>query len=269
MNALSLIDTHCHLDASDFDSDRDDVIRRATASGVAAILTLGTDLTSSRKAVELADQNASVYAGVGLHPNDAAKYEDGLWDELPKLALHPKVIAWGEIGLDYHWDFATKEQQHRLFREQLAIARELDLPIVVHIRKAHDDTLAILSEPAFSGLRGILHCWSGGLEDARRAIDMGYLIGVGGPVTYKKSVLPEIVAQLPWKSLVVETDAPYLAPVPLRGRRNEPALVRHTFERLVQIKGDRSPEDAARTMWANFKRSFPRFHDVYETAASQ
>jgi TatD DNase family protein len=180
-----LVDTHCHLDVEDFDNDRDDVIDRASASGVSAMLTLGTDLASSARAVELASSHPHVYAAVGLHPNDAARYSSGVWPALEALAAHPKVIAWGEIGLDYHWDFATKEEQYKVFRDQLALARDATLPIVVHIRQAHDDTLAILREPAFRGLSGILHCWSGNLELARRGIDLGYLIGVGGPITYK------------------------------------------------------------------------------------
>jgi len=261
-----LIDTHCHVDVDDFDADRGEVIGRAADNNIAAMLTLGTDMASSSRCVDLAERHPGVYAAVGLHPNDAGKYEEGLWLELERLAAHPKVIAWGEIGLDYHWDFATKEQQFRIFRRQLAIARDLDLPIVVHIRKAHADTLAILSEPAFADVTGILHCWSGNLDDARRGIGLGYLIGIGGPLTYKKSTLPEIAAELPWESLVVETDSPYLAPVPKRGKRNEPALVRHTFDRLVALKGDRSAETAARTLWANFRRLFPRFTDDYETA---
>jgi TatD DNase family protein len=263
-----LVDTHCHLDVEDFDDDRQEVIERAESARVAAMLTLGTDLASSARAVELAASQPHVYAAVGLHPNDAARYSSGLWPALETLAAHPKVIAWGEIGLDYHWDLATKEEQHKVFRDQLALARESTLPIVVHIRKAHDDALAILGEPAFRGLSGILHCWSGDLDLARRAVDMGYLIGVGGPITYKKSTLPEIVRELPWEALVVETDAPYLAPVPRRGKRNEPELVRHTFDALVAAKGDLDPADAARLLWANFKRIFTRFCVPFEAAGA-
>lgn len=263
----SLIDTHCHLDVEEFNDDREDVIQRAHDTNIAAMLTLATDLPSSQRSIELADSNDSIYAAVGLHPNDARKYRDGMWDELEALAAHPKVIAWGEIGLDYYWDFATKEEQFKILRDQLAIAANLKLPIVVHIRKSAVDTLEVLSEPAFKEVTGILHCWSGTIGQARRGIDMGYLIGIGGSLTFKKSSLPEIAKVLPWESLVVETDSPYLAPVPKRGKRNEPALVRHTFDHLVELKGDRAPEDAARQLWANFRRVFTRFTDDYETVA--
>jgi TatD DNase family protein len=268
MTSPALVDSHCHLDVEEFDADRTETIERAQGAGVAAMLTLGTDLASSARAVELASSHPSIYAASGLHPNDAAKFTQGMWPAFEALAAHPRVIAWGEIGLDYHWDFATKEQQHQVFRDQLALARDAGLPIVVHIRKSHEDTLAILSEPAFRGVSGILHCWSGDLETARRGIDIGYLIGIGGPITYKKSTLPELVRKLPWETLVVETDAPYLAPVPLRGKRNEPALVRHAFDTLVATKGDLTPERAAATLWANFQRVFKRFRVPFESAGT-
>lgn len=268
MTSPALIDTHCHLDVEDFDVDRTEILERAGAAGVAAMLTLGTDLASSARSVELASSHPAVYAASGLHPNDAAKFSEGMWPAFEALAAHPRVIAWGEIGLDYHWNFATKEQQHRVFRDQLALARDAGLPIVVHIRKAHDDTLAILSEPAFRGLSGILHCWSGDLDTARRGLDLGYLIGIGGPITYKKSTLPEIARALPWEALVVETDAPYLAPVPRRGKRNEPALVRHAFNALVEVKGDSDAPAAAETLWANFQRIFKRFRVPFESAGT-
>jgi TatD DNase family protein len=258
-----LIDTHCHLDDKKFSDDRNDVIQRAGQEGIAAMLTLGVDRPTSEMSLALASEHEPVYAAVGLHANDAARYEGDLWPRLEELAAHPKVIAWGEIGLDYHWDFATKEQQHRVFRDQLAIARDARIPIVVHIRKAHDDSLAILSEPEFKNVRGILHCWSGTVDEAKRGIDLGYLIGIGGPITYNKSNLSGIARDLPWESLVVETDAPYLAPVPQRGKRNEPALVRHTFDKLVEAKADRSPDYAAETLWSNFRRVFGRFHVAF------
>jgi len=261
-----LIDSHCHLDVQEFDVDRPDVIRRAASEGIAAMMTLGTELQSSERALDLALGNASVFAAVGLHPNDAVGDEPVDWAPYQALATDSNVIAWGEIGMDYHWDTTTPERQKSVFRDQLAIARDLRLPISVHIRKAHDDTMAILAEPPFKDVTGILHCWSGSLDEARRAVDMGYLIGIGGPITYKNSVTPDIVAKLPWECLVVETDAPYLAPVPRRGKRNEPNLVRHTFDKLVDTKGDRSPDEAAALLWQNVQRVFPRFTLTYEAA---
>lgn len=263
-----LIDTHCHLDVAEFSGDRQDTLARARAEGVAAMLTLGTELESSRRAVSLAEASADVFAAVGLHPNDARGDEDVDWKAYLELAQTEKVIAWGEIGLDYHWDTTTPQRQKQVFREQLAIARDLQLPVSVHIRKAHADTLAILDEPAHRNVTGILHCWSGSVDEAKRAVGMGYLIGIGGPITYKKSNTVEVAAALTWDDLVVETDSPYLAPVPLRGKRNEPALVQHTFRALVAARGDLEPAEAARRLWDNFRRVFTRFQRSYETAPS-
>jgi len=262
-----LIDTHCHLDVSQFDTDRDQLMVRAGEGGVRAMLTLGTDLLSSGRSLELADAHDSIYAAVGLHPNDAI--DDGPVDWWPyqEMADHSRVICWGEIGLDNHWDTVAPDRQQRVLRDQLAIARDMQLPVALHIRKAHPETLAILSEPPFKDVTGVLHCWSGDLDEAKKGIDLGYLIGIGGPVTYNKSILPQIVAELPWDALVVETDSPYLAPVPRRGKRNEPALVRHTFDRLVEIKGDLDPDVAAERLWNNFRRIFTRFNVEYPSAA--
>ena len=266
---MRLIDTHCHLDAEEFNADRPDILARARAGGVAALLTLGTDLESSRRAVTLSESEDEVFAAVGLHPNEAKGVGVVNWQAYADLAGNPKVIAWGEIGLDYHWETTTPERQKRVFREQLAFARELKLPISVHIRKAHEDTLAILSEPAFRDVSGILHCWSGSVEEARRAVDLGYLLGIGGPITYKKSNTADVVAALTWDDVVVETDSPYLAPAPLRGKRNEPAYVEHTFKALLAARNDLDPEAAARRLWDNFRRKFPRFQRSYETAPAR
>lgn len=214
----------------------------------------------------LAESLDEVYAAVGLHPNEARGEGAVDWHPYRDLAAHNKVIAWGEIGLDYHWDTVAPERQKRVFREQLACARELKLPISVHIRKAHEDTLSILSEPAFKGVTGILHCWSGTVDEAKRAVDLGYLIGIGGPITYKKSNTAEIAAALTWDNLVVETDAPYLSPVPMRGKRNEPGYIDHTFQALLTARGDLEAPEAARRLWANFCRVFPRFQRPYEAA---
>lgn len=216
----------------------------------------------------LADSRDDVYAAVGLHPNEAVGDGDVDWQPYVELVADPRVIAWGEIGMDYHWDTTTPERQKQVFRDQLALACDLKLPVSVHIRKAHEDTLAILSDPAFKNVSGILHCWSGTVDEARRAVDMGYLVGIGGPITYKKSNTAEVAAALTWNDLVVETDAPYLAPVPLRGKRNEPAYIEHTFQTLLTARGDLEPADAARRLWANFQRVFPRFQRAYETASA-
>lgn len=254
-----LIDSHCHLDVKEFNEDRGEIFSRAACAGIGGMMTLGTDLPSSLRALDLARSRADVFAAVGLHPNDAKDEGAVDWSPYQTLAEDQRVIAWGEIGLDNHWDLTTPERQQQVFRDQLAIARDLHLPISVHIREAQEETLSILAEPGFKEVTGILHCWSGDLAGARRAVDMGYLIGIGGPVTFKNSSLPDIAKALPWSTMVVETDAPYLAPMPRRGKRNEPALVRYTFEKLVEIKGDLDTTDAARTLWTNFKRVFPRF----------
>ncbi|MEO8028399.1 MAG: TatD family hydrolase [Bryobacteraceae bacterium] len=258
----TLVDTHCHLDSKEFDADREETIQRAFDAGVSTMVAIGTgggppDLEAG---IRLAERHAGFYATVGVHPHDASKATDSDFTNLAGLLRHPKVVALGEIGLDYHYDFAPKERQHEVFREQMRLAAEAQKPIVIHTREAWDDTFRLLEEhwrPA--GLGGIMHCFSGGPEEARRSLDLGFHLSFGGIVTYPKALDVQEAAQLaPLDRILVETDAPYLAPVPRRGKRNEPALMVHTVERLAALRGQTPAEIAAATT-RNFERLCLRY----------
>jgi len=250
---MELTDTHAHLDFPQFDGDREEVIERALAAGVRRIINVGADLASSRRAVALAEAHPPIYAAVGVHPHDAKTLTDEALAELLGLARHPKVVAIGEIGLDFYRDLSPREAQRQAFERQLALARELGLPVIVHDRNAHAEVMDVLRR---RGLRGVLHCFSGDLEMARQAIEMGFYISVAGPATFKNAKrLPEIVRQLPLERLLIETDCPYLAPHPHRGRRNEPAYVRLVAEAVADIKG-LPLEEVARVTTANARALF-------------
>jgi TatD DNase family protein len=231
---LSLIDSHAHLDSQRFDRDRDKVIRDARRTGVVQIVNPGADLESSRKAVELADRYPEVFAAVGVHPHDASTLTDGTLAGLTGLADNPRVVAIGEIGLDYYRDLSPRDRQRTAFVRQLALARTLGLPVIVHIRDAHRDAMRMLEEEA-EGTTGVLHCYSGDLDTAQRAISLGWYISIAGPVTYPNAHrLRDVVSQLPLERLLIETDCPYLSPQPRRGKRNEPAYVRWVAEQLAE-----------------------------------
>jgi TatD DNase family protein len=233
-----LIDTHAHLEMREFNEDREDVIKRAREAGVEYIVTIGTTLESSRDAVLLADKYDFIYAAVGIHPHEVKDILHPAYEVLRHFAKHKKVVAYGEIGLDYHYEHSPRSDQKRKFRDMLREARELDLPVIVHDREAHEDTLQILSEEWSPDLGGVMHCFSGDVAMARKLIDMGFSISIAGPVTFPKAEsLREVVRQIPIEHLLIETDAPYLAPQPQRGKRNEPAFVRHTAEVIAQVKG--------------------------------
>ncbi len=251
-----LIDTHAHLDAHEFDVDRDSVIARARETGVEYIVAIGTTVESSRAAVSLAEQYDCVYAAVGVHPHDIKDAPPQSSEALRVLAQHPKVVAYGEIGLDYYYEHSPREDQKKQFRIMLREAREFKLPVIIHDRDAHEDVLQILSEEWSPGLGGVIHCFSGDPAMARKVIEMGFHISIAGPVTYPKAdVLREVVRQIPIEHLLIETDAPYLAPQPMRGKRNEPAYVSHTAEAIAQIKG-LSRDDVARITSYNAMQLF-------------
>ena len=251
---MTLTDSHCHLDDKQFDADREAVIERALPAGVTCMLTVGTgdgppDLEAG---IRLAEAHECLWATVGGHPHDARKAGPETWRKLEQLAAHPKVVAVGEIGLDYHYDNSPRDQQQAAFIEQLRIARELAKPIVIHTREAWDDTWRLLEEH-WQGV-GIMHCFSGGPEEARRALDMGFYLAFGGVVTYPKADGVREAAKLtPLDRLLIETDAPYLAPVPHRGKRNEPAYIVETARRLAELRGDSVDELASATA-RNFQR---------------
>jgi TatD DNase family protein len=260
---LRLIDTHAHLDFDRFNADRPQVIDRARAAGVAAIVTIGTDLASSQAAVDLAGRYDDVYAAVGQHPHDAKRLDGTALAGLRELAGQPKVVAVGEIGLDFYRDLSPRDVQRRAFQAQLAWAARLGKPVVIHDRDAHDEVLAILRDWAaglahspLAGRLGVLHTFSGDRAMAEQAIELGFYLSISGPVTYHNArQLPEVVRALPLDRLLVETDCPFLAPHPHRGKRNEPAYVRLVAERIAEIKG-LAPAEVAETTTANAVRLF-------------
>lgn len=250
----SLIDTHCHLEMDDFKDDRDSVIKRANDVGVNILITISSDIESNLKAVTLSDRYDCVYSTVGLHPHDAKDFTDKFFSELIELSKKRKVVAIGEIGLDYHYNNSPREKQKEVFEKQLLLAKELKLPVVIHSREAKQDTLNILK---LSGLKsGVFHCFSGDYEMAKKVISMGFMISIAGPVTFKKaSRLKEIAKYIPDENLLIETDAPYLAPEPFRGKRNEPSFLIHTAKTIAELRGV-SLEDIARITTLNAKRLF-------------
>ncbi len=258
-----LTDTHCHLDSEKFHADRSAVIRRALDAGVGRMLAPGVSVESSKDCVQIASENPAVFAAVGVHPEDGGAFSPISLEEIRVLAAQPKVVAIGEIGLDYYWvhDPAQHAQQRELLKQQLRMASELQKPVILHCREKGDaacgpcidDLLAILEKwlvetPAALPHPGVLHSFSGGLDAARRAIELGFLIGVTGPVTYKNAAARrELVAALPLNCLLVETDSPYLAPEPHRGQRNEPAFVAHIADKIAAVQSRTSQEVAVVT----------------------
>lgn len=251
---MTLADSHCHLDDERFDEDREGVIERALAAGVTRLLAIGTghgppDLEAG---IRLAEARPFIRATVGVHPHDAAKARPETFERLRELLRHPKVVALGEIGLDYHYNLSPPEVQREVFRRQLLLAAEAAKPVVIHTREAWPDTLAILRE-GWRG-EGILHCFSGGTGEARQALDLGLYLGFGGIVTFPKARDVRDAARMtPADRLLVETDAPYLAPVPHRGKRNEPAFLVETVRALAGVRGEEA-EGIAEAATRNFAR---------------
>ncbi len=251
---MTLVDSHCHLDDARFAEDRETVIARARSAGVERMLTIGTgdgppDLSV---AVRLSDQYPFVYATVGVHPHNASQAAPETYEDLRRLLRHPKVVAVGEIGLDYHYDFAPRPVQREVFERQLELAREAAKPIVIHTREAWDDTLRLLDRHG-SG-EGIMHCFTGTPGEAREALDRGFHLAFGGVLTFPKAqAVRDAAALTPGHRLLVETDAPYMAPVPRRGKRNEPAFLVDTVRMLAEVRGA-PPEQIASLTTANFER---------------
>ena len=254
------IDSHAHIEADDFDADRDEVIRRALDSGVEIIVDVGdgdVSKDSHAAAFRLADEHPFIYTTVGVHPHEARLLDAELFARLCDLSTHEKVIAWGEIGLDYHYDNSPRDVQRDAFRKQLAAARERRLPAVIHTREAEADTLEILKQEwGASGLPGVIHCFTGTRQFAEAAVALGFYISFSGVVTFKSAEdLRETAAALPIDRLLIETDSPFLAPVPHRGRRNEPAYVVEVARQIASLRG-MGVEDVGRVTSANFKRLF-------------
>lgn len=249
-------DTHAHLDDVKFSQDQDQVIERAKAAGVEYILNVGYNPASASRTVELTKKYDFIYGAVGMHPHDAKDLDGEGFRELKRLAGEPKIVAIGEIGLDYYWNHSPHDVQQRVFRRMIDFAREVKKPIIIHDRDAHEDIFRIIKEEAAYEVGGIFHCYSGSLPLAKEAVKMGFYISIAGPVTFhnaKKTV--EVVREIPLERLLIETDCPYLAPVPYRGKRNEPAYVVKVAETIAQIKGI-SLEEAAKTTLENGKKAF-------------
>lgn len=247
-------DTHTHLDDKRFSEDCDQVIEKVFASGVTLAVNIGADMESSRESVALAERYDFIYAAVGVHPHEAEALTEADMDALRRLAAHKKVVAIGEIGLDYYYDNAPRELQKKWFLRQLELAKELDLPYIVHDRDAHGDTMEIIKRAGY--YRGVLHCYSGSVEMARELLELGFYISFAGPLTFKNGKKAREVAQaVPMDRLFIETDSPYLTPEPCRGQRNDSSMVRFVCEKLAEIKGI-STEEAARITYENGKQFF-------------
>ena len=243
-----LIDSHAHLDMPQFDEDREEVIERSAGGGLDHILTVGTDLDSSLVARELAQQYSLVYAAVGYHPHNAQECDLKDLEKLAGFASGPKVVAWGEIGLDFFRRLSPPEAQLRAFSRQLEIADDLGLPVIIHDREAHKDVFSILKRMGKGEKRGVIHCFSGDIDLARDFIELGYYISIPGTVTYKKaSQIKEVASGIPLERMLVETDAPFLAPVPKRGKRNEPLFVTYTAMEIARIRNIEFEEVAEAT----------------------
>ena len=256
---MELIDSHAHVDDSRFDEDREEMFGRARAAGVTTLLAIGTGPGPEEldAALPFAEAHEWIYTTVGIHPHEAKDVTREHLDELVRLAKHPKVIAWGEIGLDYFYDHSLRDVQERVFRDQMELARVAKLPIIIHCRDAWADCLRLIEEVwRPTGLGGILHCFTSALEDAKRGIDMGFMISFAGNSTYPKMQnLRDVAKVLPLENILIETDSPYLAPQPYRGKRNEPAYVADVARILASVRDLPADEFAARTA-GNFRRFF-------------
>jgi TatD DNase family protein len=253
-----LVDTHCHLDFASFDGDRDEVVTRAEAAGVGLVVVPSIDLASARAGLALAERYSAVYLACGIHPNSAAPGPDDWLGELAQLISHPKVVAIGEVGLDYYRDHTPRSEQRAVFAAQLELAARLRLPVIIHNRDADADMLRLLGEAASVGRPepGVMHSFSGGPGMAEAALALGYYLGFTGPITYKNAArLREVATLTPMERLLVETDAPFLPPQPWRGRRNEPAYVTAVAEQIAALRGLTIAEVAAQTT-ANAARLF-------------
>ena len=258
---MDLIDSHAHIDFPQFAEDREAMLDRARAAGVGTLLAIGTGPGPEKldAAIPYAEQYDWIYTSVGIHPHEAKEVTQQHLDQLAALAKHPKVIAWGEIGLDYFYDHSPRDTQKQVFRDQMALAHQAKLPIIIHCRDAWPDTLDMIqTEWRPTGLGGILHCFSSTLEDAKRGLDMGFLISFAGNSTYPKTQnLRDVAKALPLENILIETDAPYLAPQPWRGKRNEPAYVAEVARTLASVR-DLAPEEVAAATAENFRRFFGR-----------
>jgi len=241
------IETHAHLYFNKFDDDRDAVIERAFENKVSKIINIATDLENARQCIDLAEKHNGLFATVGIHPNDGVKLNNSSLDEIRELSRHPKVVAIGEIGMDFYWDDCPKDVQEEAFRQQIRLAKELKLPIVIHNREAGRAILDVLKSEGTEELAGVFHCFSEDLQVAREILEIGFHISFTGNLTFNKSKLPEVASEVPLERLLLETDCPFLSPEPKRGRRNEPSHVVYIAEKLAEIKDVSLAEVARQT----------------------
>ncbi|MEW6410479.1 MAG: YchF/TatD family DNA exonuclease [Nitrospirota bacterium] len=251
-----LIDIHAHLEMDNFENDRDAVLNRAKDAGLGCIITVGSDIEGCEGGVRIASEYDMVYAAIGIHPHDAKDIDEATYDLLRELSRNEKIIAFGETGLDYRYEYSPREIQQQRFREQIRLAKELRLPLIIHNREATQDTKRIMDEENAWEVGGVMHCFSGSLETAREVIARGFYISFAGPVTFKKAEnTKNVVKGIPIENILIETDCPYLAPEPFRGKRNEPSYLRYIADAIADIKG-LSPEDVARVTTYNAMRLF-------------
>jgi TatD DNase family protein len=256
---MMLVDSHCHLDFPELASERAGVLARARAAGIGTLLTISTKITEFETIRAIAESDPDIWCTVGIHPHEAEPQPETSVDRFVALTQHPKVVGIGEAGLDFYYDHSPRDRQRQVFLTQIRAAREAGVPLVVHTRDADADTAAILAEESQGGaLRGVLHCFSSGMDLAMRGVELGFYISFSGMVTFKKAdALRDVVRAVPLERILVETDSPFLAPVPMRGKRNEPAFVVHTARAVAQLKEIDEAELAAATT-ANFYRLFDK-----------
>ena len=256
---MDLVDSHAHIDFPQFADDREAMLQRARDAGVGTLLAIGTGPGPEKldAAIPFAEQHDWIYTSVGIHPHEAKEVSPQHLDELARLAQHPKVIAWGEIGLDYFYDHSPRDVQATVFRSQMELAHTAKLPIIIHCRDAWDDCLALIEQHwRPTGLAGILHCFTGTLDHAKRGLDMGFLISFAGNATYPKTQnIRDVAKEIPLDRILIETDSPFLAPQPYRGKRNEPAYVAEVAKTLATVR-NLAPEEIAAATAANFRRLF-------------
>ena len=253
---VSVVDSHCHLDMISSGEEISKIISRATARGVSQIITIGIDLESSKKAIEIAEQHETVYATIGIHPHNVQGLQDNSYDELEMLCANNKVVAYGEIGLDFVKQYAPQNVQLEHYARQVVLAKKVGLPLVIHDREAHDEILHILKGEAPFAATGVMHCFSGNWQLARQVLDLGFLISIPGVVTFNNaSALHEVARKIPLDKLILETDAPFLAPDPHRGKTNIPEYVLYTAQKIADLRGV-NVEEVARTTTENAQKLF-------------
>lgn len=252
-----LVDSHAHLGLDRLYGDIDNMLQRAADAGVSGIVTIGIDLVQARRAVDIADRFANVRAAVGFHPHNASQADDESLAEMEGLARHPRVAGYGEIGLDFHYDYSPRDVQRDVYGRQIELGKALDLPLIIHLREAYDEGLRLLEEAAPFPAGGVIHCFSGTGDDARRALAIGFCLSFPGTLTFKNADwLRAIAASLPEDRILLETDCPFLAPVPLRGRTNEPSFIVHTARTLADLRWAGDLERTAAVTTANAARLF-------------